>query len=78
MKSYGRQACEITDLERWENEGGRVCKGGSERDFQGRHPKGRRMSKNRLSMSFLFSDLARADRSTPFISLRNRQTPTKH
>ena len=72
MRSYRREEPETNDLERWENEGGRIYKPSSERDSHGRDPKGWRMYKDSPQRIAFFSVVPRADTRTPPIPLRYR------
>ena len=69
MWSYRRNECETNDLERWENEGGRLCQPGSENVFHGRDPKDWRMKNDRLPRSIPHSIVPRDDRM-PLPALR--------
>jgi hypothetical protein len=68
MRSYNLDECETNDLERWENEGGRICKPDSERHSRGREPIDRRKNKDSLQRISFCSVSQQAERRTPAIA----------
>jgi len=65
MRSFKPEECEGSDLERWENEGGRIYKLGSERNSPRRDPRTRRMNKDSLQRVSFLSVLHRVDGRVP-------------
>lgn len=70
MSSYNREECESNDLERWENEGGRVIKRGAEKASCSRNSQGLRFKKGSRLKKCPKSFVHDVSMPTPLLHLR--------